>query len=137
MPDPRDPRGLDLDELLGLLPELDTARLLSISAAYRTADPEQRDASREAARRVAAKRHKDDALDELRGSIAQWAAADLPRPGVVIVTGFADDLVLADLRQQAMPALLDAATVLLLGRALGKTHRDVLLGPLRSAIAEA
>ena len=71
------PAPLDLEELLRMLPFLEPAELMAISAAYQHADPAPRDAARKSASTAVRSRHRTDDLDRLQGSIIQWAGADL------------------------------------------------------------
>src|SRR6185295_5790418 len=69
MTDPRDERieskELDLDEFMRLLPVLDAADLLAISAVYQQANPEPRAAARAVATKVANSRGLIDELGRL------------------------------------------------------------------------
>jgi hypothetical protein len=134
--DERGGRGLDLDELLGMLPHLESADLLALSAAYQEADPGERDAARTEASAAARKSRLGDELSRLQGSIIQWAGSDVAASAAWTFASVRPDQMLHDLRVQAVPALLDAATVLLLGGALSEQARDTLLRPLWSTVTE-
>ena len=130
-------RDVDLDEFLGMLPHLESADLMALAAAYQQGDGEARDAARVAASAASRKRKLTDELDHLQGSIIQWATSDIPQSGsFTFANPFRPDRMLADLRVQAIPALLDAATALLLGSGLDEDAREALLGPVRSAIGK-
>ena len=134
MDDQRAPtKGIDLDEFLRLLPHLDAADLMEISAAYEHADPEARDAARAAATKVANARGLIDELGRLQGSIIQWAGSDISRSSAFTLEGLQTNPMLGDIRIQAVPPLLDAATALLLKNALALEHRESLLEPLEAA----
>lgn len=132
-----EPRGeakeIDLEEFLELLPQFDAADLLAISAAYEQGDPEARDRARAAASKVANFRGLIDELGRLQGSIIQWASSDISRSSAFTLEGLQTNPMLGDIRVQAVPPLLDAATALLLKDAISIDHRDVLLEPLRAA----
>jgi len=134
-----DDRGaphLDLDEFLGMLPHLESADLLALSAAYQEGDAGARAAARTEASAAAGKSRLGDELSRLQGSIIQWAGSDVAASAAWTFASVRPDQVLHDLRVQAVPPLLDAATVLLLGPALSEEARDTLLRPLWSAVTE-
>lgn len=124
---------LDLEEFLALLPQLDAADLLAISASYGQADADARTAARAAASKVANFRGLIDELNRLQGSIIQWAGSDISRSSAFTLEGLQTNPMLGDIRVQAIPPLLDAATALLLKAAISADHRDALLEPLRAA----
>ena len=125
---------LDLEEFLRLLPHLEPADLMAISAAYEQADATVREAARAAASSVAKQGHLNDDLSRLQGSIIQWAGSDISQTFAFKFTAIRSDPVLGDLRVQAMPPLLDAATALLLKDALPEAAREALLEPLGAAV---
>ena len=126
----------DLDEFLGMLPHLESADLLALSAAYQEADAGQREVARTEASAAARKSRLGDELSRLQGSIIQWAGSDVAASAAWTLAGARPNQMLHDLRVQAVPPLLDAATVLLLGRALSEEARDTLLRPLWSTVTE-
>lgn len=128
------PREVDLEEFLRILPHLEASDLMAISAAYQHADAHVRDAARRAASAVARERGLRDELGRLQGSIIQWAGSDISRSGAFTFAEVRPDQMLGDLRVQAVPPLLDAATALLLGVALDAQARDALLGPWSSSV---
>ena len=125
---------LDLDEFMRLLPHLDAADLMAISASYQQADSGARDAARAAASAAARKRGLLDELGRLQGSIIQWASSDVSRSSAFTLEGLQTNPMLGDLRLEAVPPLLDAATALFLKDALPADHGGVLLEPLNAAI---
>jgi len=125
---------VDLAEFLRILPHLEGADLMAMTATYQNADDEARDAARVAASAAARKRGVMDELGELQGSIIQWAGSDISQSSAMTLTGVRPDQVLGDLRLQAVPPLLDAATALLLGDSLEAGARDALLEPWSSAV---
>ena len=127
---------VDLAEFLRILPHLESADLLEISAVYQQADAEARERARGAASAVARKRRLMDQLGELQGSIIQWAGSSISQSGVMTLEAvFQADQMLGDVRRQAVPPLLDAATALLLGDSLETGARETLLEPWSSAIS--
>jgi hypothetical protein len=137
MDDPGGEDDLDLETFLDMLPHLEPADLMAVSAAYQQADAAERDAARAAAAAAAKKSRRGDELNRLQGSIIQWAGSDIPQSGpFTFANPFRPDQMLGELRVQAVPALLDAATVLLLGHALDEEARDTLLRPWWSAVME-
>jgi hypothetical protein len=133
---PAGPEGpeLDLEEFMRLLPHLDAADLMAISATYQQADSGERDAARGAASAAARKRGLLDELGRLQGSIIQWAGSDVSRSSAFTLEGLQTNPMLGDLRLEAVPPLLDAATALLLAGVLGADHRSVLLEPMSMAV---
>ena len=125
---------LDLDEFMRLLPHLDAADLMSISAAYQQADGAGRDAARAAASTVAKARGRIEELGRLQGSIIQWAGSDISRSSAVTLEALQTNPMLGDVRVQAVPPLLDAATALLLGSALPEEDREALLEPVSTTL---
>lgn len=128
-------RDVDLAEFLRILPHLEAADLMSISATYQQADAEARETARGAASAAARKRRLMDELGELQGSIIQWASSDMPQSAAFAFLEVRPNQVLSDVRRQAVPPLLDTATALLLGDALEANARDTLLEPWTSAIS--
>jgi hypothetical protein len=124
-----------LEEFLRILPHLEAADLLAISAVYQQADEDARVAARRAASSAAKKRRLMDELGRLQGSIIQWAGSDISRSGAFTFAEVRPDQMLGDIRIQAVPPLLDAATALLLGDSLGAEARETLLEPWSSAIS--
>jgi hypothetical protein len=125
---------LDLEEFLRILPHLEPADLMAMSAAYQQADPELRDAARLAASAAARKRKLAGELDRLQGSIIQWAGADISQSSAFTLEALRTNPMLGDIRVQAVPPLLDAATALLLKDALSAEERAALLEPLGAAV---
>jgi hypothetical protein len=134
--DERGGKGLDLDELLGMLPHLEPADLLALSAAYQEADAGEREAARTEASAAARESGLGDELSRLQGSIIQWAGSDAAASAAWTFASIRPNPMLHDLRVQAVPPLLDAATVLLLGGALSEGARETLLRPLWSTVTE-
>lgn len=125
---------LDLEEFLRVLPHLEAAELMAMSAAYQQADPEARDVVRIAASAAAKQRGLSEELARLQGSIIQWAGSDLSTSSAFTLEGLRTNPMLGDIRVQAVPPLLDAATALLLGDGLDAEERAVLLEPLGAVI---
>jgi hypothetical protein len=138
MDGPRDerfePKELELDEFMRLLPHLDAADLMAISAAYQEGDAEARDAARAVASRVATSRDQIAELNRLQSSIIQWAGSDISRTSAFTMESLQTNPMLGDIRMQAIPPLLDAATALLLRSGLSQDHREILLEPVSAAI---
>jgi hypothetical protein len=128
------PSRITLEEFLRVLPNLDAADLMAISAAYQQADADPRVAARAAASIVAKQRGLGDELSRLQGSIIQWAGSDISQSSAFTLEALATNPMLGDLRVQAVPPLLDAATALLLNDSLADAERALLLEPLGAAI---
>ena len=133
---PSAPAPLDLPAFLRLLPALDAAHLLAMSAAYSEGDTDARVAARAAASILAKQRGLRDELSRLQGSIIQWAGSDISNSSAFTLEGLQTNPMLGDLRVQAVPSLLDAATALLLGNALADQQRELLLEPLVAAVGD-
>jgi hypothetical protein len=127
-------KDLDLSEFLRLLPHLDAADLMAISAAYEQADADARVAARAAASIGAKERDLGDELSRLQGSIIQWAGSDISQSSAFTLEALATNPMLGDLRLQAVPPLLDAATALLLGDALSEKQHETLIEPFGAAV---
>lgn len=127
-------RAIDLEEFMRLLPHLDAADLMSISATYQQADEVPRNAARAAASAVARQRGLLDELGRLQGSIIQWAGSDISRTSAFTLEGLQTNPMLGDIRIQAVPPLLDAATALLLRTSLAEEHREALMEPMSAAL---
>jgi hypothetical protein len=125
---------LDLEDFLRLMPNLSAEDLMAISAAYQQADAGPRDAVRRAASEAAGQRRLRDDLGRLQSSIIQWAGSDVSRSGAFTFADVHPDQMLGDLRVEAVPPLLDAATALLLKDALTPEQRAILLEPLGAAV---
>ena len=125
---------LELDEFMRLLPVLDAADLMAISAAYQQADPGPREAARTVAAKVANHRGLIEDLGRLQSSIIQWAGSDISRSSAFTMEGLQTNPMLGDIRMQAVPPLLDAATALLLKTALPRDDRDALLEPVTGVV---
>ena len=132
VPDRSANEALDLESFLELLPNLSRQELLGISATHGDLETEARDAARANATALARDQGLGDELDRLRGSIIQWASADIAQSSRFTMA-WSSDPVLSDLRVQAVPALVDIATGLLLAEALAAADRELLLRPLRAA----
>lgn len=127
-------KDLDLEEFLRLLPHLEAADLMAISATYQQADSDRRDAARAAASAIANKRGLIDELGRIQGSIIQWAGSDISRSSAFTLEGLQTNPMLGDIRVQAVPPLLDAATALILKDALAEEDRLLLLDPLTATV---
>ncbi len=125
---------LDLEEFLRLLPYLDAADLMVISATYQQADAAAREAARVEASAAAKARRLGGELGRLQGSIIQWAGSDISRSSAFTLESLRTNPMLGDIRLEAIPPLLDAATALLLKDALSDEHRASLIEPLLAAI---
>lgn len=131
---PIEAKELDLQEFMNLLPYLEAAELMAVSAAYQQADAGARAAARESASAAARNVGQLDELGRLHGSIIQWAGADVSPTSAFTMEGLRTNPMLGDVRVQAVPALLDAATALVLKDALPPEDQAALLEPIGAAI---
>lgn len=125
---------LTLERFLQAIPALDAQQLLAICAAHQGNDRDAVARARSAAADIARAEDALDDLQALQGTVIQWAAAQLAPSSRYTGERPMDLPVLADLREQARPALLDAATALFLEDLLPPAARDALLGPVDSVI---
>jgi len=116
------------------LPGLDRGELFALAGAHRTVDSARQDAWKAVHEVVTADRADRD-LDRLRTEVGAWASHLGSITGQEAGSGLSD-LLMADARRAAAPAILDAAVAFLLGARLPERDRDVLLGPWRRAFAE-
>lgn len=126
--------GLTLERFLREVPVLDAQQLLAISAAHQHVGRDVIGQAREAASELARANGTLDELQALQATIVQWVGSRLARSRRFTGEGIVDDPMLQDVREQARPALLDAATGLFLEGFLSPDDRDALLGPVESVI---
>ena len=126
--------SLTLERFLREVPSLDVQQLLAISAAHEHVGREALEGAREAAATIARRDGLLDELQALQGTIIQWAAAQLAPSSRFTGERPLDLPLLADIRNQARPALLDAATALFLAGRLSPEDRDTLGGAVESIL---
>jgi hypothetical protein len=126
--------ALTLERYLRELPALDAQQLLAISAAHANAGREAIERAREAAAERARADGLLEELQALQGTIAQWIGSRMARSRRYTGEGLVDDPMLQDVRDQARPALLDAAAGLFLADWLSPEDRDALVGPVESVL---
>ena len=129
-----DDERLTLERFLRLLPGLDAEQLLAISAAHQDARGEALEQARSAAADLAREGGLLEELQGLQGTIVQWTSGPLANSRRYTLEAPLDDRVLGDLREQARPALLDAAAALFLEERLEPDDRNALLGAVDSVI---
>ncbi len=120
----------DIEDLLAKADRLDSAGLLLLAA--RPTGGEL-DAARRRARQLVHRRGLDEELERIEGRIAVWSFVDGARDTGMMTWVAPGQDVVADLRRQASPALLDAVLVAMLGTALDEMDRDLLLDRWRQA----
>ena len=129
--------GLTLDRFLRAVPALDVQQLLAISAAHETVGAQALERARNAAGVAARAANVLDELHDLHGTIIQWAGSHNSPSGMwTREAAFPNPIVnvLHDVRVQAQPALLDAATALFLVETLPHDAFDTLVGPVDSVL---
>jgi hypothetical protein len=124
----------ELVALFDRLPGLDRGELFSLAGAHRSNDAALQDAWK-AVREVVSATHAERDLDHLRAEVGAWATHLGSITGQEAGSGMAD-ILMADARRAAAPAILDAAVALLLGARLPERHRTVLLVPWMRTFAE-
>ncbi len=124
---------IELEELFARLPRLDRGELFALAGAHHVRDAAREEAWKSVREVVATDRVEQD-LDRLRSEIGAWATHLGSITGQEAGTG-TSELLLADARRAAAPAVLDAAVALLLGSRLPERDRTVLLRPWRRVLA--
>ena len=114
-----------VDGLVAALPGLDRGRLMVIVATWASMDTVATTAALARARDHARSAGRDDDLRHSEDAIGHWATT----PALPI--GSAQDVLVADLRREAAPALTAAAAALL-GEPLDPHDRDLLLAAWRN-----
>jgi len=120
-------RMAEVADLLDRLPYLDRGDLLALAGAQHTRDLARR-AAWQAIEAAAAAQDGGRDLDRLRSEVGAWATRLGAIVGDEAGTGLAD-LMLADVRRAAAPAVLDAAAALMFGDDLPDPDRATLLAP--------
>jgi hypothetical protein len=118
--------GDELDAFLGAVKRLGEGPLLALSARPSADEADALAVARALAGRVAARKHLTEDLERLQGDIIGWSAAGGAHAGIWAPDMAAGNVLLEDLRRGAAPAILDAATAILLGEALEPHSRAVL-----------
>lgn len=125
---------LTLERFLRVLPSLDSEQLLAISAAHAHGRGRALEDARQAAADIARADGLLDELQALQGTIIQWAGAQLASSSRYTGERPLDLPLLADLREQARPALLDAATGLFLVERLPREAFETLVAAVDSVV---
>jgi hypothetical protein len=120
-----DPSRTAVDRLLAALPDLDRGQLMEIAATWASADDGATTAALVRARERARSSGRVEDLKHSEEAIGHWATT----PALPI--GSAQDVLVADLRRGAAPALVAAAAALL-GEPLDPHDRDLLLAAWRN-----
>jgi hypothetical protein len=113
--------------LLIVASELDSGALLMLGAEPSPTEAAEHARARAAARAGVARRGLSSELERVGAEIVRWSGVGGAGSGVYAPVSAPGDLLLADLRRQALPALLDAAMALALGDALDPASRETLL----------
>lgn len=124
----------ELIALFDRLPGLDRGELFALAGAHRSNDSARQDAWKAVLEVVAANRAERE-LDRLRSEVGAWATHLGSITGQEAGSGMVDVL-MADARRAAAPAILDAAVALLLGARLTERDRTVLLLPWTRTFAD-
>jgi hypothetical protein len=122
-------RSEQTEKLVRVLTGLDEAHLMAISSQYRSGDDDKRQAARISANAAASDLGLAGELDRSRDAILHWSFANGSRSGAYAFASIPGEVLLADLRGQAAPALLDAALALLLDGSLDVSAAETLLEP--------
>jgi hypothetical protein len=128
---------LTLERFLRELPSLDAQQLLAICAAHKHVGREATDRARAAAGRAARAGGILDELQDLHGTIIRWGTTQGGQSSLYTGQGVFESTevkMLHDIREQARPALLDAATALFLEDRLDPADRLALVDPVESVL---
>ena len=129
--------GLTLERFLRVLPGLDIEQLLAITAAHEGVDDGALTRARDSAGNAARSEGIIDELHDLHASIVQWTASQGSQSRLYTREGLFEAPsvgMLHDVREQARPALLDAATALFLEHRLDPADRLALLDAVESVL---
>lgn len=118
-----------VDAFLTICSALDDGDLLALSTSRSADEAAARETALARARATARRLRRIDELERMQSALLRWADAGGAYSGVYAPVSPVHDLLLADLRHQALPALSDAGIALLLGEALDADARRVLLAP--------
>jgi hypothetical protein len=128
---------LTLERFLRELPSFDAQQLLAICAAHENVGRAALERARAAAGDAARAEGILDELQDLHGTIIHWGAAQGGQSSLYTGQGVFESTtvkLLKDVRAQARPALLDAATGLFLEDRLDPVDRQALLDPVESVV---
>jgi hypothetical protein len=118
---------VELRDFLRTMSGLDQGGLLELGAEPSPAEAADREAARTAAREAVARRGLGRELEDVAAEILRWSTVGGAGSGVYSFASAPGDLLLADLRRQAVPALMDVAVAFVLGDALDPSTRETLL----------
>jgi hypothetical protein len=121
-----DPSRTAVDRLLAALPDLNRGQLMEIAATWASEDDAATMIALARARDHARSSGREEDLKNSEDAIGHWATT----PALPI--GSAQDVLVADLRRGAAPALAAAAAALLAGDSLDRHDRDLLLAAWRN-----
>ncbi len=125
-----------LASFLSELADLDVGALLALAADHRAVGEAALERARASARDAARRSGRAAELGELQDAIIRWAEAPGAGSGAWAGDAASEPLVVVDARRQAVHAVVDAATELLLGESLGQADR-VALGSAWKRIVRA
>lgn len=124
----------ELNHLFDRLPGLDRGDLFTMAGSHRGAEAARQQAWR-AVREVVAASHAERDLDRVRSQVGAWATHLGSITGQEAGSG-TSEVLLADARRAAAPAVIDAAVAFLLGPRLSSRDRAALLGPWARVVGE-
>ena len=117
----------EFQALLHTASALDRGALLELGAQPGLEDVTERDRARAVARGLVERQGLGDDLDRMGDEIIRWSGAGGAMSGMFTFASPPSDVLLADIRQQVVPALMDVAMTLLLGDGLDPASREALL----------
>ena len=115
-----------LDEFFDAASKLSVGTLMRLTAAHQAQNGDSLKEARDRALKVAERRGMGSDADRLVGAITQWGASSAPTRGQYTYAGPTRDLLLADARLAAMPALIDAGLAALLAQHLDADNAAML-----------
>ena len=121
-----------VESFLERLRDVDQGQALALAAAWRAADESRRRLAWRAVRRAARGAEGERALKNAQSAVMDWSNSWTPIPmyGYPGTGVLAEDL--AQVMREAVPALVDAVSALVVGGAIDGDDFDALFGPWRS-----
>lgn len=115
-----------LDAFFDAASKLSVGTLMRLAAAHQAQEIDQLSDARAQAMELAERLGMESDADRLVGAITQWASASAPTRGQYTYAGPTRDILLADARLRATPALIDAGLAALLAEDLDPDDAAIL-----------
>jgi len=121
-----------IDSLLNELLRLSDAELRLLHLGWEEVDPEQRDLAWQTVRGVTWREPGKRLMENARSTLAKWVNNSATWTGFgfsAVPTSTGSGMNMADVRREALPAVLDAVGALIAEDELAADQREVLLAP--------